>query len=337
MYCVTCGKPLTSDAQFCGSCGARRNEAVGDTVSVQRESIRSRMVDNLEKKSMHLVTPSKNTDFEPPASPTAPPSIAYTHTPEELQTLERRYRRNRIIAFVGPISALFCIIALWGFFALLEEVSETDSASVLGSISALFNLLVPILIAIAFLAIPVGIVMGIIYSNRLQRIPAHPGIQNTQPLVGISGWLILVAFGLVFTALFQVVGAFQSITMFLDGSVAALNDATSEYYIPGFGGYMAMTLLIEIASSIAAIYLLVTMQQRKRLFPKHYFIWIWVLVFVSLADVLFAETLTSSIIGAELAAAKQEGYTALAQAIVGALVWGTYMRVSERVKNTFTK
>lgn len=180
MYCINCGKPLTSGVQFCGSCGARTTGIADDTASVQRQQVRDRMVDNLAARQQgHVTTPEQ---FQPLTAPAANYVPTPPRTQTEVQVLERQYRRNRLIAFIAPIATLFGIIALWGFFAVLDEISVTEDGA-LETIGAVVNLLIPILIAMCVLAIPAGIIMGIVYTNRLQNLVHLPTFPP-----GVSGW-----------------------------------------------------------------------------------------------------------------------------------------------------
>ncbi len=286
------------------------------------------MQDNLAQKKEQTSPPF--TPLGAPQGSHSSEASAYSYAPEDLHLLARRYRRNRLIAFIAPLATLFGTTTLWGIFALLGGIAGTDGG-MLGTLASVFSLLVPILIALSVVGIPIGIFAGVIYSNKLNRLPTIAGhniVPSQDTLVGISGWLILVAIGLVATVAFQAFNAIQSIAMFQDGTVALLNDPASSPHIPGFGGYMLVTLFIEIALIIYAGYLLKLMFDYRRIFPRRYLAFIVALVPLAILDVLYMASIDTAAFGPEMVAAQEEGYTTLGRAMIGAIVWGTYMRVS---------
>lgn len=156
MYCNKCGTVVKDGANFCASCGTPSTSSIPPRPGTHPE-------------------PFQPLSTVPAGTPTPLP----TWSPEELDTLNRRYRRRRLIAFIAPFASLFGVVVLWGLFGLLGELG----ISALETLIDVINVLIPIIVALCVLAIPVGIVMGIIYTNRLQNLAQ---LKKLPP--GVEGW-----------------------------------------------------------------------------------------------------------------------------------------------------
>lgn len=147
---------------------------------------------------------------------------------------------------------------------------------------------------------------------------------------------MLVALGLILSIVISALSTINILGSFSDIS-AFSNPAVPDYYVPSLRIYALLSLLVEAALFAFSIHLLAIMYQRKRYFPKRYFLAIWLFAIVALLDALYVGSLDtqSHSIALVVGLSPEESYKALVQALIGALVWGTYIRVSKRVKNTF--
>lgn len=145
---------------------------------------------------------------------------------------------------------------------------------------------------------------------------------------GLSGWLILIAIGLVLTP----ITVFFSITEY---NLPLLNDTetwrefadpNSSYYTPLFSFLVYFELIGNIIILLFSILFLYLFFTKKRLFPKIYF---WFLI-GNLLFIFIDEVLANSMFVFEEFAYQET----LRQAIPCA-IWLRYLVVSKRVKNTF--
>ena len=73
---------------------------------------------------------------------------------------------------------------------------------------------------------------------------------------GLGGWLILVGIALFFTVGSQSFGIYQSITLFMDGTVDQLSTPGSDAYISGFTNALYFELVTESVFLLGAVYLI---------------------------------------------------------------------------------
>ncbi len=229
-----------------------------------------------------------------------------------------RLRLKRMIAFVAPTTTLFVIVALWGLIAVQQK--NVDSAN----ITSVFLLLTPVIVGLSVIAIPVGVVFGIRYSKQIATLCTS---DNTDRLTGVGGWLIFLALGLVTTILFQCYGILETLFLFASPIVSDLTSPESAAYTSDFTIYMWITVVAAFVVATAAAYLLIAMYQNRKTFPRYYIIFVWCLFVITILDSLYSRIV--------LSIAGPETYTRVVGALVVALVWGTYVSVSARVKNTF--
>ena len=162
---------------------------------------------------------------------------------------------------------------------------------------------------------------------------------RSKNLEGLSGWLVLVILGLFATALFQLYGAYESITLFANGSVDYLSDPSSEVYIRGYSALLRLELIGEILVVAAALYLIVLFFRKSKKFPKYYLPYLLIVLIYAALDYALAASL--SISHEETRKAMEESLPEhareLGRAAVGAIVWGSYITKSRRVKATFVR
>lgn len=135
-------------------------------------------------------------------------------------------------------------------------------------------------------------------------------------LVGIGGWLILPALGLVLGPIFSIVMLVMALPMYPQVEAA------------GFGGLFTLEILVDAALIVFMLY------AASRFFPKKadapaVMIALYIAAPVVLAVMLAIETSEGAAFFAE------ESQKHLVRSIIGAMIWVPYFRVSKRVKATF--
>jgi hypothetical protein len=179
-------------------------------------------------------------------------------------------------------------------------------------------------------------VTGLVIRATLARnrpVPPPLPAPGDERLVGLGGWLILVAIGVTLTP-FRV--GFLSVWR----SRQWLDQTTWEAItLPGTASYrenLGPLLLGEISGNlvlfIGAIWLVLLFYGRRRLFPKVFIAVVSYALAMVLADLLIAEWLMKVSPENE---AKATGE--LTRCVVQALVWIPYMLKSRRVRLTFTR
>ena len=157
-------------------------------------------------------------------------------------------------------------------------------------------------------------------------------------LKGLGGWLVLVILGLFVTVLFTAYGAYESITLFTDGSVGFLSNPSSEVYVPGYGGMLKFKLIAELLFLAAGVYLIYLFFKKSRKFPTYYFPFLWIVVIYAIVDyALVASISVSGEVQQILDEALSETGGEIGRAVIAALIWGTYIKKSKRVKATFVE
>ena len=157
-------------------------------------------------------------------------------------------------------------------------------------------------------------------------------------LRGLGGWLILVILGLFVAVLFTAYGAYESITLFTDGSVEFLSNPSSEIYIPGYGGMLKFELIAELLFLAAGIYLIYLFFKKSKKFPKYYVPFLIAAVVYAIIDyMLVASISVSGEVQQILDEALSDTGGEIGRSVISALIWGTYIRKSKRVKATFVE
>jgi hypothetical protein len=165
-------------------------------------------------------------------------------------------------------------------------------------------------------------------TDKQRQQAMKDGASETQFLNGLSGWLILLAAMLWVTLLGAVIQAVSDIPHIIGGKVWA------EYTTPGRAAYHPLwsrLLVLDWGSNLIALVLLPVLLtlffQRKRAFPTVMF---WTLIaFVALVAFRFGVADRISFI-------KGDGVgLPLCLAVLKAVVWIPYLRLSKRMKATF--
>ena len=148
---------------------------------------------------------------------------------------------------------------------------------------------------------------------------------------GISGWLILVAIGLVasplmlyLTRLSVYPGVFES------GGWYVLTNPDSEKYVEWFALLLCSEIAFNLILFSGIIYLNFLFFLKKKIFPKAYIAFmtaslLYIPINIYLTNLLFPQTTLFN----------GEVIKNICIALISALIWIPYMLMSHRVKNTF--
>jgi hypothetical protein len=153
-----------------------------------------------------------------------------------------------------------------------------------------------------------------------------PLFYPVEDLEGLSGWLVLVAIGLVSSP-------FVMLYTILTVNLPFLTDSRYQPYLsshPAFAALAAfevITNIIFIASVLALAYLFFT---KRKAFPTFMILYLATQCGVILFDTIAVHILVPS---ANLTAS----YATVARSLIGALVWIPYFVFSRRVKATFVR
>jgi hypothetical protein len=165
-------------------------------------------------------------------------------------------------------------------------------------------------------------------TDKQRQQARRDGVSDTQFLNGLSGWLILLAAMLWVTLLGTVIQAISDIPQIIRG------DLWAECTTPGRAAYhplWATLLALDWGSNLFALVLIPVLLtlffQRKKTFPTAMF---WtLLVFVALVALRFS-------VADRITFIKGDGVAMpLCLAVLKAVVWIPYLRLSKRVKVTF--
>lgn len=155
--------------------------------------------------------------------------------------------------------------------------------------------------------------------------------KENNELEGISGWLILVAIGVVlspFVLSFSYIPIY--IPIFQDGTWEALTSIDSQAYHPWWGPLLIGEIAFNTAKVLASFYLIYLFFTKHYLFPKLYAAIILVtLVFIPLDAWAVTQILP------EEPMFDPATTNEFVRTLVPALIWVPYMFISKRVKATF--
>jgi len=156
-------------------------------------------------------------------------------------------------------------------------------------------------------------------SELVQEAAPEPGAEGVDPkLVGIGGWLVLPAIGLVLGPLVGLIGLLVLLGLFPELSAA------------GHGGVLTAEILAGLVLVLLQVYAATRFFGKKRNLP-------------TVMTVLYVGTVVAAgvLLVIELAAGAQEFATEsgkqLVRAVVAAAVWVPYFHLSKRVQATFVR
>ncbi len=154
---------------------------------------------------------------------------------------------------------------------------------------------------------------------------------DNNDLKGISGWLILVAIGVIFgpvRLLYTYIPLYKSI--FEDGTWEALTTVGSEVYNPYWGMLLIGEMMFNSLLVVACIYLIYLFFSKHYLFPKVYIgIVVASLIFIPL------DAWIVTMIFPDVPMFDPETTKEFVRTLFAGVIWIPYMLVSKRVKATF--
>lgn len=152
-------------------------------------------------------------------------------------------------------------------------------------------------------------------------------------LEGLSGWLILVGLGIVFSPIriiIQVMPTYFEIIS--NGSWEILTTPGSEAYNPLWAPLLVGEMLINGGLLFTWVFIAYLFFAKKKLFPRFY---IGILLF-TLAFILIDSAATRSVLPDE-PIFDADTLKEFSRSLIATLIWVPYMLVSKRVKATFVK
>ncbi len=174
-----------------------------------------------------------------------------------------------------------------------------------------------------------------------EKIEEPPVLGNYIPveskLKGLGGWLVLVIIGLFGSCLIQAYTILNNIKLFGNGTVSFFSDPSSAIYIPGYSWALKFELIGSILLLLLGAYVIYLLFGTKRKFPQYYVTLLIAGAAFAIMDYIITASLTIS--HEETKKAFQESLSeesrSIWRSVIGALIWGTYMYKSKRVKATF--
>jgi Protein of unknown function (DUF2569) len=150
--------------------------------------------------------------------------------------------------------------------------------------------------------------------------------------VGIGGWLLLPALGLIATPLVMAFGFYKDLLPALTPDVwNAVTDPHSAAYNSLWGPLIVYEVLVNLALFIFTLWLLWRFFTKSRRAPKLFVIWLVAIAGTRIVDHLLSYQIPT-MADKPLDPADVRD---LVRSIVGATIWIPYFLRSERVKNTF--
>ena len=150
---------------------------------------------------------------------------------------------------------------------------------------------------------------------------------------GLSGWLILVAIGLIFSPLRLGAFVFQTfVPLFQDGTWETLTTPGSEQYHVLWAPLLIFEILGNLAFIVAYAILAFLFFRKSRFFPKTY-------IAIALLNLCFIvlDTWFASFVLPDEQMLNPDTTKEIVRSLVSVAIWVPYMMVSKRVRNTFVE
>ncbi|WOX49080.1 DUF2569 family protein [Aeromonas sp. XH] len=159
---------------------------------------------------------------------------------------------------------------------------------------------------------------------------------NTSEIKGISGWLLLIAIGLVTSPLrfyFTTLSTYPD--FFENGSWYLLTDPNSAKYVKGLSLLVCSEIVFNLFLFSSMIYLNFLFFSKKTIFPKAYIAIALIGLLYTPIDAFLASAFFPQVFPPPLL--EGEALRNFLTTLVSAAIWVPYMLKSHRVKNTFTE
>ncbi|WP_417699042.1 DUF2569 domain-containing protein [Pseudoalteromonas lipolytica] len=168
---------------------------------------------------------------------------------------------------------------------------------------------------------------------KQQSATQTAGVQGDKDLVGIKGWLILVAIGVVISPLrvfYESINIFKPI--FTTDMWQRLTSQFGDMYHPLWEPLLIIEILFNVTLFFASLYLIVLFFKHKKAFVS----WYLAILLGGLAFIVL-DAFVVSLLVPSVTIFDSEMKTMLIRGVIQALIWGPYMLLSQRVKATFVK
>ena len=154
-----------------------------------------------------------------------------------------------------------------------------------------------------------------------------------QPLSGLGGWLILVAIGVVMSPLQMLATLLQTYVPFFQGGTwEALTTPGSEQYHALWAPLIIFEFIGNLGLFVACVVLLFLFFKKSRFFPRTYI----AIALVNLCYLVLDAWFVSFVLTSE-SMFDPDTTREIVRSLVTTAVWGTYMLISDRVRNTFVE
>ena len=169
----------------------------------------------------------------------------------------------------------------------------------------------------------------------MEETKASPALESgiADDMVGIKGWLILVAIGVVI-APFRLI-AFMLNTypeLFTTDAWQSLTSQFGDYYHPYWEPLLLSEMLFNTLITLASLYLIVLFFKKKAQFPKWY-------IGIAVSSLIFivADAFAIRMIIPDAPVFDGETRLEIIRGVLTVAIWVPYMLISERVKATFVR
>ena len=158
-------------------------------------------------------------------------------------------------------------------------------------------------------------------------------MSQEENLKGLSGWLILVGIGIVFSPI-RLVATYYPIfsQIFTDGTWEILTTPGTEVYNVMWAPLLISEIVYNSAMVLASVYLIYLYFSKHYLFPKIYI----AIIAISLVFIPLDAWLSTFVLPDE-PMFDPDTTKEFARALIGGLIWVPYMLISKRVKATFVE
>ncbi len=191
-------------------------------------------------------------------------------------------------------------------------------------------------VVFALLLLVLGVAV-VVLAFRRRRPPALPtgagaAVSPVGRPQGVGGWLILVAIQVCLSPVMLLFGTFHNPETFQAAVWHNLTTPGSESYHVLWAPILVFELFTNLSLLAASLVLIPLFFQEHRWFRWGYFAFL-----IARMILLGLDFALGSQIPAVQASLGQKDYKELGQAIMAALIWGSYVLVSVRVRNTFVR
>jgi len=179
-----------------------------------------------------------------------------------------------------------------------------------------------------FLSIMLLIIAAIIAKRLFLNFDPLPknGLPNVS--ITIGGWLILIAIGLLLSAVLQVYNFFGQ-DLYNQNQLSLLNSPENPYYSPFWGLFYTIEILLSVPFFVLTLLAIVLFFRRRTSFPPIYITLLAYHVLYTIYQIILAEQF-------EFEGGNFEYYRDFARALIGSAIWIPYILRSQRVNQTFT-